>query len=104
MGAVMRNTGGAVDCGYQSEPGTSLRPSQITSGLTGLDIACASVIAPGPDDFIFLYDQTNTRPLAGVARINTTPLTTLSLSIPFHTQSLTPQAAPALNPAKGSGY
>jgi len=102
MGAVMRNTGGAVDCGYNTEPGTSLRPSQVTTGLTNLTVACASVIAPGPDDFIFLYDQSNTKPLAGVARINTTPSTMLAASL--QTQSLAPQTAPALNPAKASGY
>ena len=102
MGAVMRNTGGAVDCGYQVEPGTSLRLSQVTTGLTNLTIACASVIAPGPDDFIFLYDQSNTQPLGGVARINTTPSTMLAASL--QTQSLAPQTAPALNSARPSGY
>ena len=104
MGAVMRNTGGEVDCGYNTEPGTSLRLSQVTTNLTDLTIACASVIAPGPDDFIFLYDQTNSKPLAGVARIDTTPITTLTLSLPLQTQSLAPLAAPGLNPASSSGY
>ncbi|GGJ77957.1 hypothetical protein [Deinococcus aquiradiocola] len=103
MGAVMRNTGGAVDCNYNTEPGTSLRPSQITAGLTNLTVACASVIAPGPDDFIFLYDQSNTLPLAGVARINTTPIATV-VSASLKPQALASLAAPALNPASPSGY
>lgn len=74
MGAVMTNTGGAVDCGANTVPATSLRASQITTGLTSLKMGCSSTIAPGPNDFIFMYDQTNKIALAGVARIDTTPL------------------------------
>jgi hypothetical protein len=74
MGAVMTNTGGAVDCGYTDLPAASLRPHQITTGMDGVRIACASVIVPGPEDYPFLYDSTNTLVLAGVAKIDTTPL------------------------------
>jgi hypothetical protein len=74
MGAVMTNIGDAVDCGYWDLPGTSLRPHQITAGMTAVRIACASVIVPGPDDYPLFYDSTNTLVLAGVAKIDTTPL------------------------------
>jgi hypothetical protein len=74
MGAVMTNIGMAVDCGYNDLPAASLRPHQITTGMTGVRIGCASVIVPGPDTYPFLYDRTNTRVLAGVAKIDTTPL------------------------------
>jgi len=73
MGALMINTGGAVDCGYNILPATSLRPHQVTMGMTGVEIACASVIVPGPHDDPLYYDSTNTQLLAGVAAISTTP-------------------------------
>lgn len=70
MGAQMTNTGGAVDCGYNVLPASSiLLGHQITTGLTGLTIACASVIQPGPQDFPIVYDLSNTRVLGAVARI-----------------------------------
>jgi hypothetical protein len=74
MGAVMTNIGNAVDCGYTDLPDTSLRPHQITGGMTAVRVACASVIVPGPDDYPLFYDSTNTLVLAGVAKIDTTPL------------------------------
>ncbi|MEE8116543.1 MAG: hypothetical protein V3T28_05475, partial [Gemmatimonadales bacterium] len=70
MGAVLRNTGGAVDCGRQVLTQTSLRQHQITTGLTGLSIACASVIVPGQTDFPLFFDLSNTQVLAGVARVD----------------------------------
>jgi hypothetical protein len=74
MGAVLRNTGGAVDCGAVVLPESSLRPHQITQGITSLRIGCASVIAPGPDDFVLFYDTNGTLALGGVAKIDLTPL------------------------------
>lgn len=73
MGALMTNTGGMVDCGYNVLPMASLRPHQITTGMTDVKIACASVIIPGPNDFPLFFDSTNSQLLAGVARINTGP-------------------------------
>ena len=84
MGAVMTNTGGAVDCGFNDLPASVLRPHQITTGMNGVRVACASIIVPGPQDFPLFYDSSNTHVLAGVATIDTTPL---------------PAAAPALAPA-----
>jgi hypothetical protein len=75
MGAVMTNTGGAVNCNYNTLPESSLRSHQVTDGLTALVIACASVIIPGPQDFVLFYDLGETQVLAGVARIDTSPLT-----------------------------
>jgi hypothetical protein len=45
--------------------------------MGGVHIACASVIIPGPHDYPLYYDSTNSKLLAGVAIIDTTPLTTL---------------------------
>jgi hypothetical protein len=74
MGAVMRNIGDAVDCGYTTLPSESIREHQVTDGVNSLRIACASVIEPGPQDFVLFLDTTQTRVLAGVARIDTTPI------------------------------
>jgi hypothetical protein len=74
MGAQMTNTGGALDCGSVTLPAASLRPHQVTTGMTGLTIACASQVVPGPNDYPFLYDQTNTVVLGAVAKIDFTPL------------------------------
>ncbi len=85
MGAVMTNIGNAVDCGYNDLPAASLRPHQITTGMTGVRIACASVIVPGPQDYPLFYDSTNTMVLAAVAKIDTTPL---PLTLEVQTESL----------------
>lgn len=76
LGAQMTNTGGAIDClmgiedPYPMLPASSiLLGHQVTAGLTGLTIACASVIQPGTQDFPFMYDLSNTQVLAGVAVI-----------------------------------
>jgi len=75
MGAVLRNTGGSVDCNPTIIPSTSNRTHPIMLGIDELTIACASVIEPGPGDFALFYDTTNTQVLAGVAKINTAPIT-----------------------------
>lgn len=77
MGAILRNTGGSVDCGYVTIPSTSNRVHPIMTGIDELTIACASVIEPGPGDFALFYDTTNTQVLAGVAKINTAPISEL---------------------------
>jgi hypothetical protein len=71
MGAQMTNTGGAVDCGRITLPGSSLRQEhQIMDGLTDFDMGCASVIDPGPQDFALFFDTSNTQLLAGVAKVD----------------------------------
>jgi hypothetical protein len=77
MGAVMTNVGNALDCDYNDLPETVLRPHQITTGMTGVRVACASVIELGVGDFPLYYDSTNQYVLAGVAQIDTTPITAL---------------------------
>lgn len=77
MGAVLHNTGGALDCGYTTIPSSSNREHPIMEGIDELTIACASVIEPGPDDFALFYDTTNTSVLAGVAKIDTNPVSEL---------------------------
>ena len=74
MGAVMRNTGGAIDCGRNVIPASSLRSHQVTTGLAQLTIACASVVAPGPNDYVLFYDKSGTQVLGAVAKVDVTPL------------------------------
>ncbi|MCC8358794.1 hypothetical protein [Salinimicrobium sediminilitoris] len=74
MGAVLHNTGGAVDCGAVELPESSNRSHPIMEGVGSVLIGCASVIEPGPNDFALFYDSSNTQVLAGVAKIDVTPL------------------------------
>jgi hypothetical protein len=74
MGAQMTNIGQQVDCGYVVQADTVLRQHQITNGMTGVAMGCASVLVPGPNDFPLWYDMTNTQVLAAVAKVSTTPL------------------------------
>lgn len=80
MGAILRNTGGYVDCLEFSGqppiviPSESIRSHPIMQGIDGLSIACASIIEPGEGDFALFYDTTNTHVLGGVAKIDTTPI------------------------------
>lgn len=103
MGAFMRNIGQAVDCGYNNLPLASLRPHPITRDLTNFTIACASVIELGPDDFPLFYDRSNTRVLAGVAQIDTNPITEL-LSARISQQGIIERKSDDLNPEKGTGF
>lgn len=74
MGAQMTNIGQQIDCGYVVQADSVLRQHQVTNGMNGVAMGCASVIVPGPNDFVLWYDATNTQVLAGVAKISTTPL------------------------------
>ncbi|MCS4434344.1 Ig-like domain-containing protein [Aquiflexum gelatinilyticum] len=80
MGAFMRNVGNAVDCGNNLLPQSSLRPHPITRDMTNVTIACASVIELGPNDFALYYNRANNQVLAGVAQIDTAPITELKNS------------------------
>lgn len=77
MGAVLTNTGGALDCSYTILPESSNRDHPIMEGVGDLTIACASVIEPGEGDFALFYDTTNTSVLGGVAKIDTAPISEL---------------------------
>lgn len=74
MGAVMTNLGNAWDCGKHELPAASIKPHQITTGLTGMTIACSSEVQLGPNDFPLYTDTTNTHVLSAVAAIDVTPL------------------------------
>jgi hypothetical protein len=75
MGAQMTNTGGQFECTAAiALPATSLRTHQVTTGMTGLTISCASQVVPGPNDYAFLYDSQNTVVLGAVAKIDLTPI------------------------------
>lgn len=100
MGAVMTNTGGAVDCGYNTVAPTSLRAHQITTGLTDLTMACSSVLIPGPNDFPLYLDRSNTKVLSAVATIDITPI---SVTGRRFAAPLAPWTAMGLNISKGTG-
>jgi hypothetical protein len=102
MGAFMRNIGEAVDCGNTILPATSLRPHPITRDMTNVTIACASVIELGPDDFALYYNQLNNKVLAGVAQIDTSPITELKSSRIVDLSNL--RTLSDLNPTKSTGY
>ena len=72
---------------FDDLPASALRPHQVTTGMNGVRIACASVIVPGPQDYPLYYDTTNTRVLAGVATIDTTPATSLEVAEPVTVQA-----------------
>jgi hypothetical protein len=79
MGAQMTNAGGAFDGGNVLEPAASIRPHQVMTGVTSLTVAAASQVIPGPNDFPFLYDLTNTRVLAAAAKVDVTPINQLRI-------------------------
>lgn len=103
MGAVMTNTGQAVDCGYNTLPQASLRPHQITQGMTNVAMACSSVLVPGPNDYPLYYDSTNSKVLSAVATIDPTPLP-LNHVAPQRVQVAPQGLAPLLNPRSSTGY
>jgi hypothetical protein len=74
MGAQMTNTGQATDAG--TLPPEFIRPHQITEGMTiGFEVAASSHIVPGPNDYpLILSREFPGAVLAGVARIDVTPL------------------------------
>lgn len=102
MGAFMRNVGNAVDCGYNILPESSLRPHPITRDMTNVTIACASVIELGPNDFALYYNRANNLVLAGVAQIDTTPITELKSSRIVDLSNL--RTLSDLDPKKSTGY
>jgi len=103
MGAVLHNTGGALDCSYTTIPAASNRVHPIMEGIDELTIACASVIAPGPDDFALFYDTTNTYVLAGVAKIDTTPLSEMNMMYISNRRIPAPREDIS-NPSSSTGY
>ena len=86
----MTNAGGSFDNGFAIEPATSIRPHQVMTGVTQLTVAAASEVIPGPNDYPFLYDHTNTHVLAAAAKVDVTPIVALRA----------PVASPALNRAR----
>ena len=76
MGAAIRANDSVWSCGESTPkfaiPGTSIRPHQITAGLTGLQIPCSSDMVPGPLDFALIYDAGGTQVLAAVAQFDRT--------------------------------
>lgn len=80
MGSQMTNVGDVLDCRtndpfqYFKTPSASLRSNPLLSGVSSLRYVCASKIVPGPGDAPFLYDLSNTTPIAAVTKIDVTPI------------------------------
>ena len=75
MGAVMRNLGQSIDCGYVVIPGSNIQAHQITNGLTELTVACLSVLQLGPNDFSLMTSvEVPGAVLMAVAKVDLTPL------------------------------
>jgi hypothetical protein len=102
MGAQMTNTGAQIDCGYVTLPDSVIvSTSPIMAGIGQLTIACASIIDPGPNDFVLFYDTSNTVALAGVAKIDLTPLP--APPVPIRSRAVTaPRRVPAGTPSGGT--
>lgn len=102
MEAVMTNTGQAVDCGYNTLPQASLRPHQITQGMTDVTIACSSVLVPGPNDYPFYYVHQHQGALGG-GHHRRDPLP-LGLVQPTQLQVNPQSIYPLLNPGSSTGH
>jgi hypothetical protein len=80
MGAEFTNIGATIDClqavtdPYPVIPSASIRAHQVTAGLNQVTLACSSQAVPGPNDFALFFDRGNTVALAGVAKIDLTPV------------------------------
>ena len=103
MGAVMRNAGSQIDCGYNVVPASNLRPHQVTTAMTGLTMGCASEVILGPNDYPIYVSLDTKHVLAAVAKVDVTPLppTQSANRIPPSAQlNRRPSAAPVtLDPA-----
>lgn len=103
MGAVLTNTGGAVDCFAEAGtqlPNASNRVHPIMEGIEQLSISCSSVIEPGPQDYALYYDISNTNVLSGVAKIDTSPISELKTQ----SQVVQKKRSTTLNTSSASGY
>ena len=98
MGALMRNLGSAFNCAATFVV-RSLGQHQITQGMTQLSIACASEILLGPNDFALYHDTSNAHVLAGVARIDVTPIPIGPTATTAASRGKTPTAIPTLDAA-----
>jgi hypothetical protein len=80
MGAAFTNIGATIDClvnatdPYPIIPAISIRSHQVMTGVNQVTLACSSQAVPGPNDFALFFDRGNTVALAGVAKIDLTPL------------------------------
>jgi hypothetical protein len=80
MGAAFTNIGATIDClvnatdPYPIIPAASIRNHQVMTGVNQVTLACSSQAVPGPNDFALFFDRGNTVALAGVAKIDLTPL------------------------------
>ncbi len=94
MGAQMTNVGAQIACGRVIQAAAQVRAHQITTGMTGYSMGCASEVVAGPNDFLllFAFDGAVERAIAGVAKIDTTPLRAPTLA-----PSLARVVAPARN-------
>lgn len=91
MGAQLTNTGAQIDCGFHVLPATSLRTHQITTSMTGVTMGCASIINLGPNDYGLIAGTDGVTFIAGVAKIDVTPLPTTPVLVAL--QAAAPSSA-----------
>ncbi len=69
MGVSIVDLGGAIDCGYNHLPASALRPTEVTTGLTDLTMACSAAVSAGSADTPFMYSIDGTHILGALTTI-----------------------------------
>jgi hypothetical protein len=105
MGAQMTNVGGEIDCGFNNLPASVLRVHQVTTGMNGITIACASEVDPGPNDYALFYDRSNALVLGAVAKVDVSPLPALNMvaTLPLSTRAGAPNTSTMSRAAQSWG-
>ena len=79
LGINMTHVNAQIECGqHRAIPGSSLRPHQITEGVTELMIACSSEIDVGFGAYPLFFDRLGTRVLAAVGKVDTSPISVVT--------------------------
>jgi hypothetical protein len=72
LGAQLTNSG-SCDAPY-GHPAVAAGSHQLLDGVTELDMACASSMTPGPNDYVLFRDRDNNNVVGAVAKIDFTPI------------------------------
>lgn len=72
LGAQLTNQGGCDVS--EGTPAVVAGSHQLLAGVTGLNMACASSMTPGPNDYVLFRDPGNNNVVGAVVKIDLTPL------------------------------
>jgi hypothetical protein len=72
LGAQLTNQGGCDVS--EGTPAVVAGSHQLLDGVTGLNMACASSMTPGPNDYVLFRDPGNNHVVGAVVKIDLTPL------------------------------